>query len=410
MAVSIDWATLIISIPKADTTLVSIGPPEIRSLNVDTFRKELNGLQAGEEGMPEETTHTHTAPVTVGGVTLARVVEIINGYTVTFENGAYAVNLEGANNNIGDVLNLNTVSVRSSNSAGLTFSKEVEDQSFFESRVFIDTANGQSGTSFPLGTPGTPVDNLTDAQSIISDRTLPKRLFLRGTLVVTSGQSLADYNISGSSALLSTVSFQSGSTATNCVLNGCTVAGVVTGGVRMTDSCILGTTTSFEGSMVDSSFAGGTTTLVNTDAQDIIGFFNCTSIVAGTATPILDCTGVADLELNVRNYYGGLQINNFNLVSQIASIDVGSGHIIIDSTCTAGTIVLRGVGQITDNSAGTTVVKTGFVEADRLDELWQLQGLDIDNAMTVTPTTRDAGTISQAITGDGSTTTTVTRT
>lgn len=48
-----------------------------------------------------------------------RIPEIINGYTVTFEDGLYSVNLIGSNNNIPDVLNLNQVSVRSANSAGL---------------------------------------------------------------------------------------------------------------------------------------------------------------------------------------------------------------------------------------------------------------------------------------------------
>lgn len=119
MAISIAWATKIITVPKADTTLVDIGPPEIRELDVDVFRKALNALQASEEGIWADTTHLHNTTVTVGGVNLARVVEIINGYTVTFEAGAYAVNLVGANNNISDVMNLNSVSLRSANSAGL---------------------------------------------------------------------------------------------------------------------------------------------------------------------------------------------------------------------------------------------------------------------------------------------------
>lgn len=119
MAISIDWPSQVITVPKADTTLVSLGPPEIRSLDVDQFRKDLNALQAGAEGIPELTTHVHTAPVTLGGVEYARQVEIVNGYTVTFEDGAYAVNLAGVNNNISDVANLNTVSIRSANSAGL---------------------------------------------------------------------------------------------------------------------------------------------------------------------------------------------------------------------------------------------------------------------------------------------------
>ena len=120
MAISINWPTGVISVPKADMTLVQSTPIEIRELNINTFRLTLKDLEDDEEGMPFPRTHNHNTIVTVGGVTLARVVEIINGYTVTFENGAYAVNLVGANSNISDVVNLNTVSVRASNSAGLT--------------------------------------------------------------------------------------------------------------------------------------------------------------------------------------------------------------------------------------------------------------------------------------------------
>lgn len=138
MVISIDWATKVISVPKADLSLVSIGPPEIRSLDVDQFRKDLNALQASEIGMAFDTTHENTPPKTIGGVTYARLIEIINGYTVTFEAGAYAVNLAGANNNISDVTNLNSVSIRSSNSAGLTFSAEILE---IWTRLWLDPNN-----------------------------------------------------------------------------------------------------------------------------------------------------------------------------------------------------------------------------------------------------------------------------
>lgn len=44
-----------------------------------------------------------------------------------------------------------------------------------------------------------------------------------------------------------------------------------------------------------------------------------------------------------------------------------------------------------------------------LEELWQLQGLDASNPMTATKTSRTAGSISLSITGDCTTTSTVTR-
>jgi hypothetical protein len=119
MAITIDWPTKVIYVPKADLTLVQSSPYEIYELDVNTFRLALKDLEDNEDGQPWPTTHNHNTTVTVGGVTLARVIEIINGYTVTFENGNYAVNLVGGNSNIADVLNLNSVSVRASNSAGL---------------------------------------------------------------------------------------------------------------------------------------------------------------------------------------------------------------------------------------------------------------------------------------------------
>ena len=120
MAITINWATKVINVPKADMTLIDSDPFEIYELDIDEFRLTLKDLEDDVEGMPFLNTHNHNTIVTVGGVSLARVVEIINGYTVTFENGSYAVNLVGANSNISDVVNLNSVQVRAANSAGLT--------------------------------------------------------------------------------------------------------------------------------------------------------------------------------------------------------------------------------------------------------------------------------------------------
>lgn len=120
MPISVTWPTKIINVPKADMTLVSSSPYEVRELDITDFHFTLRDLEDNEEGQVWPITHNHNTTVTVGGVTLARVVEIVNDYTVTFEDGSYAVNLVGANSNIGDVLNLNSVAVRASNSAGLT--------------------------------------------------------------------------------------------------------------------------------------------------------------------------------------------------------------------------------------------------------------------------------------------------
>lgn len=118
--ISVDFGAKIISVPKADTTLVDAGPPEIRDYDVyEKLWKELKALEDDADGMAVVDAQRHATTAVIGGVTLAHVVELINGFTVTFEAGSYQVNLKGANHNIADVANMNTVALRSANSAGL---------------------------------------------------------------------------------------------------------------------------------------------------------------------------------------------------------------------------------------------------------------------------------------------------
>lgn len=174
MAITVDWVNKIINVPQSDLALVSAG---VYSHDIDAFRLALKDLE-DSEGMPFVDTHRHSTTVTVGGVTLARVVEIINGYTVTYENGTYAVVLTGANNNVADVATVNSVSIRPTNSAGL---------------IQVDTGGGgfTSSDRATLTTAATNTATLTtrlsearaaalDSLSNISERVL--RLWQRNAL------------------------------------------------------------------------------------------------------------------------------------------------------------------------------------------------------------------------------------
>ena len=108
---------MVITIPQAD--LVSLGG-DLYELNTETkLRADILALLDDEDGIVLEDAIRHNTEVTFAGVTYARSIEFINGYTITFEDLSYRVNLVGANNNITDVLNLNQVQVIPSNSAGL---------------------------------------------------------------------------------------------------------------------------------------------------------------------------------------------------------------------------------------------------------------------------------------------------
>jgi hypothetical protein len=117
--ISINWSTKVISVPQADLSLVS---GTLYELDVDAFRLELKGIEDSEEGMAFDATHQHNTAVTLSGVTYARTFEIINGYTVTFQDtgSPYTVRCVGANHNIADVTNYSSeVSLIVGNSAGL---------------------------------------------------------------------------------------------------------------------------------------------------------------------------------------------------------------------------------------------------------------------------------------------------
>lgn len=123
MALSLDPATKLITVPQADLTFV-VG--QLYSLDTDAFRKNVMALLASEDYIWMPDAYVHNTQVTVAGTTFARTLEFINGYSIQFENtgGAYTVRLEGSNNNIFDVENgiltpTPLVTVVPTNSAGL---------------------------------------------------------------------------------------------------------------------------------------------------------------------------------------------------------------------------------------------------------------------------------------------------
>jgi hypothetical protein len=392
MAITINWPTKVINVPKADMLLVQSVPSEIRELDIDAFRLELKAIEASIEGMPFVDTHSHSPPVTVGGVTLARVVEIINGYTVTFEDDQYAVNLVGANSNIGDVANVNQVSVRSANSAGLTYSKEIEDQSFEGAMVWIDTVGGLSGTQFPRGTPGDPVNNLDDAKSIILNRGLPLRIHLRGDLILGTGDSLADYSIFGAATRLSSINF-GGANTTDMIVENVDLTGMANGAFTAQGTSAFSNLDDFAGTMIGGGLDG---TISLAGAASKHEFIDCYSRVSGISTPIIDCDDLANLDLAFRSYDGGIELRNISSSNSTVSIDLNSGHVVLDSSVSAGDIVIRGTGYITDNSTGTASVNiTGLTfgtsgltptESTQLGQIDILRKL-MQNRMETDPTT-----------------------
>lgn len=122
MAITIDYATKVISVPQGDCTLVS---GTVYTLDTESvFRQSVMALLADANHIWMPDAYLHNTQYTVAGVTYARAIQIINGYTIQFTPDAqWSVVLEGSNNDlwdvIGGILVQNQVQVIPTNSAGL---------------------------------------------------------------------------------------------------------------------------------------------------------------------------------------------------------------------------------------------------------------------------------------------------
>lgn len=121
MAITLDPATKIYSIPQADLTLVT---GTLYSADTDALRIEMMSLLASEPYIWMPDSYNHNTEVVVAGVTYARTLTTLNGYSYTFTpDSQWSVRLEGSNNDFWDIeagfLNQNQVQVIPTNSAGL---------------------------------------------------------------------------------------------------------------------------------------------------------------------------------------------------------------------------------------------------------------------------------------------------
>lgn len=229
-----------------------------------------------------------------------------------------------------------------------------QQESLYQGSVTINTFTGTSGTEFPTGTESDPVNNLADAIIIANNLGLTT---FNLTGIITLNQSFQFWRFNGTGGIA------------QIDLNGQDVSGSLFNGVGLIgDLPVLSQpivlfagqigaagVTDFRGSIGNTVFAG------NISIAGDTGIVNCVSNIAGNIRPMVDVQG-NNLSLSIRKWAGGVEILNFSHASATASLDIESGTVDLDSTCTAGQIVVRGVGNLINNSAGSTVIKDGWID------------------------------------------------
>lgn len=259
--------------------------------------------------------------------------------------------LSGANHNI-------------SQSAGRRLRELQEGGSYADGAVWLDTVNGTAGTdNFVNGVEVNPVDTLADALTIAASVGLKKiRIAAGSSVTVNSG--IDGYVLEGRNY---TLVFGTGSTIGATVIGASSLSGVMRG---------IGTTQYVIDCLIDGDLTAqaGTHIVTCGIGADILAdeagdYFldRCHSAIAGNNTWTFDFgvgSPVGNVNLNVRNYSGGIRLRHMgDSGTDTASIE-GQGNIIEDA-CSGGTVSCRG-NFTTSGITNITMTETARIDTAQI--------------------------------------------
>jgi len=277
--------------------------------------------------------------------------------------GGNLVAVDGVGSSISPVFQSpNTNVIRSSASSATNQNLATIEYGSYNNEVTIDAIDGDTSANYTVAgvtNPGStqyPVNNLADAITLAEANGF-RNIRIRGNLTIGSQDWSDGYTFWGEDHTNTTVTVQDPANINNCSFRYMTLMGVMDNSNHVND-CMVMNLTSFDGMFHDCGFMG-TVTLGGSQQTTLE---SCYSMVAGGSTPTVNMGGSGSA-LAVRGYMGGLKLTN-RTGTDACSLDITSGQVVVDSTCTAGDIYIRGVGKLTDNSTGTcNVIADDYLQA-----------------------------------------------
>lgn len=252
--------------------------------------------------------------------------------------------------------------IRTSASSATTANQAQLEFSTFNGGVTLDSTALTTGVTYPFGTPGTPVNNLAQAQAIATSRGFTTILVL-GDYVFDAADSVDGFTFMGESTSKSLMTLTDAATIINCQFENTTVTGALDGGTDLLN-CHIDGLTYVDGNVRDCQLDAGAIILEGAQAE----FIRCWSGVAGLSTPKIDMNGTGT-NLLIRDYQGGLEICNYTSGADDVSIDMSSGHIKLADTVLAGFFLIRGLAKLTDLSNGAVVNSDDLINKALLTEI-----------------------------------------
>lgn len=256
------------------------------------------------------------------------------------------------------------------------------------------TASGYDANGNILGTHSHPVNNISDAKTLLIQRGF-NEIHVLSDFTIGATDNIDGLTLAGTGMGRTELTFTSGCSTSNTALKDCSIKGAADGALTCDRVLIytitgVGCTTN-EMIFNECTFAGNVTLRAdNTVGLDIIrsGSVNNNMFV-------LDINGTAG-DITFHSYSDRVQINNMTQPINLHFAGAGA-ELVLDATCTAGFAEIHGDCVLINNSTIPTV--DDDTVNTKMDEAWQLMGLDPANPLVVSATQMLVDAITVNITG-----------
>lgn len=330
---------------------ISINPGELNiDVETDLYSDWKEWVLENDNSKYPPAFRTFGGDPTLPGQTAPKYFFLINDWRVVVDgqNVNFSTNLYEDSGEPIITLNGSVVTNQTSDSPTVDTGTDLGALGFVNGRVVIDPKRGTPGIDFPKGTFVDSVDNYQDARTIALSNQL-HRYHLMGSLIPNPIESLADTTWFGDGGLESRLILD-GNDTTNATFINLNIRGEFNGLCDLED-CVVNTSSNFSGFI---NHCRMTKTLsINPTYTGQFTLNDCSSSVVGETRFELDISG-SNCEINIRNWTGGLLIKNLN-PNNTGTIDCNSGVIEFDPSCTGGTITVRGITNVIDNSNGAVI-------------------------------------------------------
>lgn len=226
----------------------------------------------------------------------------------------------------------------------------VQRHSGFDAHVHLDVNNGSAGTTYPIGTVLSPVDNIADAAIIAAFEGLHD-VVVSEDVIILATDNVDGLTIHGAHAIKSEITIAAGASTQLTRFFNCALTGTLNGRITVRDS-IASDIFNFEGILHQTALDGDIVLSSTVNARTLI--LDCHTGKEGTTPPVINFDDNGH-KLIVEGFHGNLELINKSQ-SEDARIGFNSGKLTLPISVSAGHIIVEGTATVDDNHTGTATV------------------------------------------------------